>query len=33
MGNPANKPSPLTENDKQAVRDALSTYLKPYLRG
>ena len=33
MGNPANKPSPLTENDKEAVREALSTYLKPYLRG
>jgi dihydrodipicolinate synthase/N-acetylneuraminate lyase len=33
MGNPANKLSPLTENDKKAVREALDTYLKPYLRG
>ena len=33
MGNPANKPSPLTEDDKKAVREALNTYLKPYLRG
>lgn len=33
MGNPANKPSPLTEVDKKAVREALNTYLKPYLRG
>jgi len=33
MGNPANKPSPLTEEDKKAVRKALDTYLKPYLRG
>jgi 4-hydroxy-tetrahydrodipicolinate synthase len=33
MGNPGNKPSPLTDQDKQAVREALNTYLKPYLRG
>jgi len=33
MGNPTNNPSPLTENDKKAVREALDTYLKPYLRG
>ena len=33
MGNPTNKPSPLTEEDKKAVREALDTYLKPYLRG
>jgi 4-hydroxy-tetrahydrodipicolinate synthase len=33
MGNPANKPSPLTEQDKKAVREAIDTYLKPYLRG
>jgi hypothetical protein len=33
MGNSANKPSPLTEADKKAVREALDTYLKPYLRG
>jgi dihydrodipicolinate synthase/N-acetylneuraminate lyase len=33
MGNPANKPSPLTEEDKKAIREALDTYLKPYLRG
>ena len=33
MGNPNNKPSPLTDEDKQAVQEALGTYLKPYLRG
>jgi dihydrodipicolinate synthase/N-acetylneuraminate lyase len=33
MGSSANKPSPLTESDKKAVREALNTYLKPYLRG
>jgi 4-hydroxy-2-oxoglutarate aldolase len=33
MGNSANNPSPLTENDKKIVREALDTYLKPYLRG
>jgi hypothetical protein len=33
MGNPANKPSPLTVEDKKAVREALDIYLKPYLRG
>ena len=33
MGNPNNKPSLLTEEDKKAVREALDTYLKPYLRG
>jgi hypothetical protein len=25
--------APLTEADKKMVRDALNTYLKPYLRG
>jgi dihydrodipicolinate synthase/N-acetylneuraminate lyase len=33
MGDPANKPAPLTESDKKAVLKALDTYLKPYLRG
>jgi dihydrodipicolinate synthase/N-acetylneuraminate lyase len=33
MGNLANKPSQLTEEDKKAVREALDHYLKPYLRG
>jgi dihydrodipicolinate synthase/N-acetylneuraminate lyase len=33
MGNPANKPGPLTQDDKKAVLKALDTYLKPYLRG
>ena len=33
MGNPNNKPSLLTEEDKKAVQEALNTYLKPYLRG
>jgi 4-hydroxy-tetrahydrodipicolinate synthase len=33
MGNPANKPEPMTESDKKAVVQALDTYLKPYLRG
>jgi len=33
MGNSANKPSPLTEEDKKVVREALDTYLRPYLRG
>jgi dihydrodipicolinate synthase/N-acetylneuraminate lyase len=33
MGDPNNKPAPLTESDKQAVIKALNTYLKPYLRG
>jgi 4-hydroxy-tetrahydrodipicolinate synthase len=33
MGNPANKPTPMTESDKKAVVQALDTYLKPYLRG
>jgi dihydrodipicolinate synthase/N-acetylneuraminate lyase len=33
MGDSANKQAPLTEDDKKAVRDALNTYLKPYLRG
>jgi dihydrodipicolinate synthase/N-acetylneuraminate lyase len=32
MGDSANKPSPLTEDDKKVVRDALDTYLRPYLR-
>jgi 4-hydroxy-tetrahydrodipicolinate synthase len=33
MGNPANKPAPMTERDKKLVLQALDTYLKPYLRG
>jgi dihydrodipicolinate synthase/N-acetylneuraminate lyase len=33
MGDAANKQPPMTEKDKQVVRDALNTYLKPYLRG
>jgi 2-keto-3-deoxy-L-arabinonate dehydratase len=33
MGDAANKQPALTENDKKVVRDALNTYLKPYLRG
>jgi dihydrodipicolinate synthase/N-acetylneuraminate lyase len=33
MGDAANKAAPLTENDKKVVREALTTYLKPYLRG
>lgn len=33
MGNPNNRPLPLTEEDKKAVQEALGTYLKPYLRG
>jgi dihydrodipicolinate synthase/N-acetylneuraminate lyase len=33
MGDPANKPAEPTEDEKKVVRDALSTYLKPYLRG
>ena len=33
MGDSNNKRAPLTENDKKAVRKALDTYLKPYLRG
>ncbi len=33
MGDSANKQQPLTEEDKKAVRQALDTYLKPYLRG
>jgi hypothetical protein len=33
MGNPANKPTPMTERDKRMVLEALDTYLKPYLRG
>jgi dihydrodipicolinate synthase/N-acetylneuraminate lyase len=33
MGNPANKPTPITEEDKKSVRAALDLYLKPYLRG
>jgi len=32
MGNGAKRPSP-TEEDKQNIRAALNTYLKPYLRG
>jgi dihydrodipicolinate synthase/N-acetylneuraminate lyase len=33
MGDAANKQPVLTEDEKKAVRDALTTYLKPYLRG
>src|ERR1017187_782143 len=33
MGNSAGSQASLTETDKKAVRDALNTYLKPYLRG
>jgi dihydrodipicolinate synthase/N-acetylneuraminate lyase len=33
MGDAANKQPALTENDKKVVRDALNTYMKPYLRG
>jgi len=32
MGDSAKPQPPLTESDKQAVREALNTYLKPYLR-
>jgi hypothetical protein len=33
MGGSANSPTSLTEDDKKLVREALDTYLKPYLRG
>ena len=33
MGGASGSPAPLTEDEKRVVRDALSTYLKPYLRG
>jgi len=33
MGGSAGPQAPLTEADKRVVRDALNTYLKPYLRG
>jgi hypothetical protein len=33
MGEGRAKEPPLTEAEKQAVRDDLNTYLKPYLRG
>jgi 4-hydroxy-tetrahydrodipicolinate synthase len=33
MGDSAGKQPPLTEDDKKVVREALDTYLKPYLRG
>lgn len=33
MGDSGKKQPPLTEQDKKMVRDALETYLKPYLRG
>ena len=33
MGDAATKQAPLTESDKKVVREALTTYLKPYLRG
>jgi 4-hydroxy-tetrahydrodipicolinate synthase len=33
MGDSAHKQPPLTEMEKKAVRDALDTYLGPYLRG
>ena len=32
-GGAAASPAPMTEADKKNVRDALNTYLKPYLRG
>jgi dihydrodipicolinate synthase/N-acetylneuraminate lyase len=32
MGNSAGSQAPMTEADKKNVRDALTTYLKPYLR-
>jgi 4-hydroxy-tetrahydrodipicolinate synthase len=32
MGNSSGKQPPLTDKEKQAVRDALNTYLKPYLK-
>jgi dihydrodipicolinate synthase/N-acetylneuraminate lyase len=33
MGSSAGPQAPMTEADKKNVRDALNTYLKPYLRG
>jgi hypothetical protein len=33
MGDSASKQPPLTEDEKKVVREALNTYLKPYLRG
>jgi 4-hydroxy-tetrahydrodipicolinate synthase len=33
MGDSSRKQPPLSEDDKKAVRKALDTYLKPYLRG
>jgi 1-pyrroline-4-hydroxy-2-carboxylate deaminase len=33
MGSSAGSQTPLTEAEKRVVRDALDTYLKPYLRG
>ena len=33
MGQAADKQLPLNENDKKVIREALDTYLKPYLRG
>jgi 4-hydroxy-tetrahydrodipicolinate synthase len=33
MGSSTAKQPPLTDKEKQAVRDALNVYLKPYLRG
>jgi hypothetical protein len=33
MGSTGGAQTPLTEADKKVVRDALNTYLKPYLRG
>ena len=33
MGTSNAKQPPLTDKEKQAVRDALNTYLKPYLKG
>jgi len=32
-GTPARRPAPLDEAGKKEIRDALDTYLKPYLRG
>jgi hypothetical protein len=32
-GTPTRRPAPLDEAGKKEIRDALDTYLKPYLRG
>ncbi len=33
MGESARQQTPITESDKKMIREALNTYLKPYLRG